>query len=161
MDIKYILSCLWIIFLSICSAFIFYQYIIKKKILQPLCLLDSNTCLRVEYYNFHNSALFQVKNSGLWIWFNGDRAFVYGQPVGQICEQPDKFTAAYALNTKTGAKEGYVCVDNLEKVLQFYKDKGVSPKYFFKKPSNYGSDIFDILNMFNEEGIINLSSSGN
>jgi hypothetical protein len=107
------------------------------------------------YYAFENSALVQMQNTGLWVWYNGDKAFIYGQPVGQICKDPQKYQAVYTINTKTGLKEGYSCVITLQDVLAFYKSKGVKPSNLIKK-TNGTFDIYSMLNTLNNEGIINL-----
>jgi len=159
-NLQYIVIRITVIIIAICTAYVLYQYVVKPLILEPLCLVNSNSCVRMTYYAFENSALIQIQNTGLWVWFNGDRAFVYGQPVGQICKDPQKYQAAYSINTRTGLKEGYKCVVTLQEVLNFYKSKGVRSSNLIKK-ANYNSfDIYAMLNLLDSEGIINLSSSG-
>lgn len=148
-----------VIIIAICTAYVVYKFIIKPLVLEPLCLVNSNSCVRMTYYAFENSALVQMQNTGLWVWFNGDRAFIYGQPVGQICKDPKKYQAAYSVNTRTGLKEGYRCVVTLQEVLNFYKSKGVKPSNLIKKADYNSFDIYGMLNFLNSKGIINLSSS--
>jgi hypothetical protein len=159
-NVQYIAIRFAVILVAICTAFFVYKYIVKPLILEPLCLVNSNSCVRMTYYAFENSALVQMQNTGLWVWFNGDRAFVYGQPVGQICKEPDKYQAAYSINTRTGLKEGYRCVVTLKEVLDFYKSKGVKSNNLIKKANYTSFDIYAMLNMLDSEGIINLSTSG-
>lgn len=102
-----------------------------------------------------------MRGTGVWIWYNGDKAFIYGQPVGQMCEEPNKYEAAYTLNTRTGTKEGYSCVMILEQVINFYKSKGVEMKYLVKRVKDLkGFNVYNVLNIFDDEGIIDLSASG-
>lgn len=126
-----------------------------------MCLLNSNGCVRMGYYTYNNSALIHMRGSDIWIWFNGDKAYIYGQPVGQLCKEPEKYDAVYAINTRNGLKEGYECVISLEEVIKFYKSKGVKMKYLLKRPKDSGDfTVYDVLNTFDDDNIINLSLSG-
>lgn len=145
-----------VILLGIFTSIVVYFYMIQPWLLEPLCLVNSNGCVRMGYYQYNNSALVNMRNSGLWIWYNGDRAFVFGQPVGQLCENPSQFQPAYSINTRTGAKEGYKCVMSLPEVQKFYTDRGVKMNYIVKRaPANF--DVYGALNILNDEGIINLN----
>lgn len=144
-----------IIIIAILTTFVVYFYVVRPYILSPLCLVDSNGCVNMQYYSYDNSALVQMKNTGLWIWFNGDTAFVYGQPIGQICKDPTKYQAAYSINTKTGLKQGYKCIVTLGEVLDFYKSK-TKPASLVKRADYNTFDIYAMLNLLNNEGIINL-----
>jgi hypothetical protein len=144
------------VIIGILTAFFGYLYLIKPLLLEPLCLIGSNQCINMEYYNYNNSALVNMKNSGLWVWYNGDKAFIYGQPVGQLCQDPKNYTSAYTINTRTGLKEGYQCVISLEKVLDFYTSKNIKPKFITKR-TDKNFDVYDALNILNNERIINLN----
>lgn len=141
------------ILLGLLTSFFIYSFILRPLILKPLCLIESNTCLRMGYYSYNNSALIQMRNSGIWVWYNGDKAFIYGQPVGQICKKP--FEPAYSINTKTGLKEGYACVMSLEDVINFYTSKGIKMNYVLKRASD-NLDVYTVLNILNDEGVIQL-----
>lgn len=150
-----------VVVIAIITAYVFYSYVFKPFVLEPMCLINSNGCARMGYYNYNNSALIHMRGTGIWIWFNGDRAFIYGQPVGQICDHPDKYTSAYTINTRTGMKEGYKCVMTLEKVIDFYKEKGGKMKYMVTRVKNLDTfNAYDVLNLFNQKNIIDLSTSG-
>jgi|688.fasta_scaffold462764_2 hypothetical protein len=155
-----ILKILLTIIISCCTCFLIFIYLVKPKVLENLCLVDSGKCLHLQYWAFENSVLTQLSNTGIWVWFNGDRAFIYGQPVGQICPDPDNFSAVYSINTNNGVKEGYKCVVSLKKVIEFYQSKNVSEKTLIKKINPTNFDIYDLLNLLDKEDIINLSSSG-
>ena len=101
-----------------------------------------------------------MQQSGLWVWFNGDRAFIYGQPVGQICKDPQKYEPVYSINTRTGAKEGYKCVIPLQEVINFYTSKKVKPNNIVKKANYNEFDIYALLQFLDSKGVINLSTSG-
>lgn len=139
------------------SFFVFYNFIIPT-ILQPGCFVDSNACVRLSYYSYDNSVLVQIRDSGLWIWYNGDKVFVFGQPVGQLCENPDKYESAYVVNIHSGKKEGYKCVMNLDSVKDYYISKGVKKmnliKYVGKNRDEF--DIYALINYLAQKGVINV-----
>lgn len=149
-----------IIFLGIISAIVLYSYFVRPMILEPMCLVNSIGCARMSYYTYNNSVLIQMINSDIWVWYNGDEIFIYGQPVGQLCKDPANYTAAYAISGRTGMKKGYKCVMTLEKVLEFYKERKVKKQKMItrvKDPSKF--DVYDVMNLFAKKGIIDLSTS--
>lgn len=148
-----------IIVITICTSYVFYSYIFEPLVMKPLCLVNSSGCIRIGYYNYNNSALIDMRGSGIWVWFNGDKAYIYGEPVGQICNDPLKYVAAYVISTRTGLKEGYQCVMALGEVINFYESKGVEMSYIVKRVDNDKFDIYDALNFLNDEGVINLQTS--
>ncbi len=158
-DIKSLLIRITTIMIAIFTAFVIYSYLVRPYILEPLCLINSNSCARLSYYRYNNSALTKMANSGLWIWFNGDRAFIYGQPVGQLCQDPTKYEAAYSINTKNGLKEGYTCVITLGDVIDFYKSKGVGVEHLITKADSNSFDVYAALNTLHNAGVINLNQS--
>lgn len=145
-----------VIIVAVCTAIVLYSYVINPYVLQPLCLINSNSCARMSYYKYNNSALAKMDNSGLWLWFNGDRAYVYGQPVGQLCSDPSTYEAAYAINTQNGLKEGYTCVKTLSSVIDFYKSKGVALEHLVVKADPKTFDVYSALNTLHQNNIINL-----
>lgn len=149
-----------VIIVALITAFVVYNHILKPLIFEPMCLVNSNGCLRLGYYSYNNSALVHMGNTGYWIWFNGVKAYIYGQNVGQICKDPQFYTAAYVINAKTGLKEGYECVLTLDEVIKFYKSKGVTKmNYIIKRinnPNNYNA--YDVLNLLSDKNIINLNT---
>jgi hypothetical protein len=147
-----------VIILAIFTAYAIYNYIVAPWILEPLCLINTNGCIRLAYYSYNNSALVHMRNTGYWLWFNGDKAYIYGQDVGQMCKYPNKFEAAYAINTHTGIKEGYECITTLNDLLAFYKDKNSEMKYLYKRVKNRKTfDVYGVLNILETEGIVNFS----
>jgi len=144
-----------LIILGVFTAYALYNYVVNPLVLRPLCLTDSNGCVRVSYYAYQNSALIYLRGSGSYVWYNSDKAFVYGQPVGRICQDPDNFEPAYAIDTKTGLQLGYQCVKSLPNVTKWYTDKGVAMKYLLYRPKG-DFDVYSVLNLLDEQGIINL-----
>lgn len=146
-----------VIIMAFFTAYVFYGYIFEPRVMIPLCLVNSNECARMGYYSYNNSALIHMMGSDIWIWFNGDKAYVYGQPVGQICKDPSKYEAAYVVNTRTGIQEGYECVMALSGVIDFYTSKGIEMEYMVSRIDTKKFDIYMALNILNNEGIINLN----
>jgi hypothetical protein len=142
--------------MAIISAYVFYCYIFEPYVLQPLCFVDSNACVRFGYYSYNNSALVDMRGSGVWLWYNGDNAYIYGQPVGQLCKDPTRYQAAYVINTHTGRKEGYQCVISLDEVKKFYTEKGIQMRYLLKSIGTENFDVYSALNLLDQEGVITL-----
>lgn len=158
-EIKFITTRVLVILLGILTGYVLYNSFVKPKVLEPLCLVGTNGCVRIGYYQHENSALAHMRNTGIWIWFNGYKAYVYGQPVGQICNDPDKYEAAYAINTRSGLKEGYECVKSLSELLNYYKSK-TDMKFLYKKvPNRNEFDVYGALNLLQDNHIIDLSTS--
>lgn len=158
---KFILIRVVVIIIALFTAYAVYNYILKPGVLEPMCLINSNGCVHIGYYTYNNSALIHMRGTGIWIWFNGDKAFIYGQPVGQLCKEPSKYEAAYAVNTRTGLKEGFECVMILNDVIQFYKNRGIEMQYIVKRVKNpIDFTAYDVLNILDDEGVIDLSASG-
>jgi hypothetical protein len=152
---NYIIVRIVVIIVAIFSSFVVYYYIFRPAVLQPLCLVNTNGCVRIAYYSYNNSALVHLENSGIWLWYNGFKAFVYGQNVGQVCQDPTKYEAAYAINTLTGEKEGYDCVTPLATLLKFYQSKG-GMEYLYKRINANTFDVYAALNLLQNERIIDL-----
>lgn len=147
-----------VLFLAALTAFALYGYVVDPFILRPLCLTDTNGCIRLGYYSYKNSVLIHVRRTGIWVWFNGFRIFVFGQPVGRICENPDKYEAAYAINAETGVKEGYECVQSLQSLIDFYT-KNSSMEFVHTRVNDPNTfNVYDVINLMSSKKIINLPS---
>lgn len=95
-----------------------------------------------------------MRNTGIWIWFNGYRAFVYGQLTGRVCEDKS-YSPAYAINIQTGQKEGYECVLSLEQLIDYYKKNGGNMKYIYTRVEDREKyDVYAVLNMMRSKKII-------
>lgn len=144
-----------IIIIAILTGFCMYSYILRPLMLEPMCLINTNSCLRLGYYKYNNSALMNMGNNGIWLWFNGSDIYIYGQNVGQLCEDPSKYQTAYKIEGSTGIKKGYECVMTLENVLSFYKKKNVPLQYVVKKIDNFNTfNVYDVMNIMQNEKII-------
>lgn len=148
---------LGVIVLAIFTGIVIYSYLIYPYVLEPICLVNTNSCIRIAYYSFKNSALAHMRNSGIWVWYNGYKAFVFGQNVGNICAEKDgttKYEPAYAINTSTGEKEGYECVTPLESLIDYYKQRGKMKFIYTRVNDRENFDVYDVLNMLKNKNII-------
>ena len=152
---KFILIRSVVIILAIATGIVIFSYIFRPYVLEPTCLVDTESCVRIAYYNYKNSVLAHMRNTGIWVWYNGFKAFVFGQIVGEICKDSKKFSPAYTINTDTGVKEGYECVTPLETLIEYYKEKGSKMKYIYirvKDQDNF--DVYAVLNLLRNKKII-------
>jgi hypothetical protein len=151
---KFIVIRLFVIILAIATGIVFVNYVISPYVLEPTCLLNTASCVRIGYYNYKNSVLVHMRNTGIWIWYNGFKAFVFGQIVGEICKEKDKYSPAYAINTDTGLKEGYECVTPLETLIDYYKKRGDMKFIFLRVRDRENFDVFGVLNLLRNKKII-------
>lgn len=143
------------IVMGVLIGFLIYSFVVNPLVLQPLCLTGTDGCVRIGYYNYKNSALVHMKNTGVWVWYNGFKTFVFGQDVGNICQNPT-YSPAYAISNQ-GVKEGYECVVSLDQLIEFYKARSKF-NYIYKRVkdrANYG--VFDVINELNSKNIISLT----
>ena len=158
---KYLGIRIIVIIVALITAYVIYSLIVKPGILEPLCLINTLGCVRMAFYRYNNSALVHMRNTEIWLWYNGYKVYVYGQPIGQICNNPGSFEAAYAINTRTGMKEGFECVTVLGELINFYKSK-TKMEYLYKKVKDRETfDVYGALNLLNDHGIIDLRTSDN
>jgi hypothetical protein len=153
----YKISRVVVIILGILIGYLITIHYVKENILQPLCFVDSNSCIRVMYYKYNNSALIHVISTGMWLWYNGHKVYIYGFPTGQLCKEPQNYEAAYSIDPNTGMKEGYSCVMVLGAVIDFYKDKNVKPQYLVRRGED-STDIYSILTVFQKDGILDFKN---
>lgn len=168
--IKYILRILtWVIGIAI-------GYLVYRKLVQPMlfdqCLLSTNTCLQLEYYNYENSAVIHVLPAGYWIYFNGKDAFIYNAVRNEECDKG--YEPVYKMDATTGEPHKLICVESLNNILKFYTDKNIEPRRIYKRypfanmgtkssatPKNFQlkpvlkMNAYDILNLFQEKNILN------
>lgn len=145
-----------VIIVAILVGYIIANNYVKQKVLRPLCMVDSNSCIKISYYKYNNSVLVYINNSETWLWYNGIKVYIYGMPTGQLCLNPNQYEAAYAIDPKTGIKEGYSCVMALGEVLKFYEEKKVSPLMYIRRGEN--TDIYSILTMLQTDGIVDFEN---
>ena len=153
---------LMIVIIAIISAYILYSYVVDPHILTPLCLINSNECVRISYWNYENSALIHMEPSGYWVWFNGEKAFVFNVFTGNECiSDPDdkaKYSPAYIVDPVTGLPHSYECIRTFDDIQSFYKSKGSKKQFIYKRKNVKKFNILDVLNLMSDKNIINLAN---
>jgi len=151
-----------IVFVAIALSLIIYSYIVEPYILIPLCLINSNKCIRVSYWNYENSALIHMEPAGYWVFFNGDKAYVYGIFTGNECEpDPDgkiQYSPAYPVDPVSGLPTPYKCIQTLDEIQNFYKSKGAKKQFIYKRQDVNKFSVRDVLNLLADKNIINLAN---
>ena len=173
-----------IIICAVATAYNLYIYIIEPHFLNNICLSDSNTCVRIAYWSHMNSALIHMEPAGYWIWFNGNKAWVYDSGLdGRTCNtlpgETGAFTPAYLLNLESGLPHTYQCVETIEEIQALYDNLNVQKQYMYiRKPlEQLGTpqnrlpswhqriesaipklNALDVLNLLADQNIINLKN---
>jgi len=170
-----------IIILGVMVGVLLYNKVVNPYVLRPLCLTDSNSCMRIAYWNHENSVLFHWEPSGYWCWFNGEKAFVFDVINGAVCKDK-KYQPVFPIEPYPSAKpENWVCVENVNALIDKYENTfGVSKQYLWKRPKMQTKSItstntwerkqekqikgpvtltiYDILNLFADRNVINLQN---
>lgn len=144
---------IWTIVIAVLIAFSIAILVIKPFVLEPLCIIDTDKCLQIEYWQYNTTVLAHIQPTGYWVWFNGENMLIYGQPTGRLCSDLG-YAPAYLYDIRLQKVLGYVCVIDLEQVQSFYKEKNVKAQYIFKKNPSPNFDAYDLLTLFIKDKII-------
>ena len=147
---------LFIIVSAIASGYLFYIYVIRPKVTNPLCITNTNKCLSIEYYKYKNSVVAYVSPTGTSFWYNGDTIYVYGDStLGRICKNQVDYEPVIIINPKTKEPENYQCVQRIAEIKDIYKKKyNVKAEYIHHTIKDEYMSIFDIFDMFENKQII-------
>ena len=141
---------IWVIVVALFTALVFVVFILKPLVFEPMCLLNSNSCLEIEYWTLQNSVIAHAIPTGYWIWFNGSNVYVFGEPTGQICPpENQKFEPAYVVDLQKNEILGYECVMHIEDILTYYQEQGSEKRYVFEHIPKEEWDTFNIYDMIN------------
>ena len=72
-----------IVIFSVATAFVLYYKFVRPYILEPLCIVDTNTAIEIVYFTKGNTALINMIPTGVWIWYNGHDFVI--EPRQAIC----------------------------------------------------------------------------
>lgn len=145
---------LWVVITAIVFAWVLFIFLVKPKILEPMCLINTNNCIQIEYQKYKNSVLIHLLPLGNWIWFDGKNIIVYGEPTGKVCNDPN-YESAYVINTDLQKIEGYICSLKISKVINFYNDKKSKKEYIYKRSKkNKTYNVYDVMNILINKKII-------
>ena len=141
-------------------GYVVYVYLFKPRVLENLCLVNTNNCVSIKYWSFQNSALIHMQPTDYWIFFTGITAFSYRKTAMSSKEcgsyEGREYEPAYEVSLTTGLPTGYDCVLSLEEVKKFYTLNSVEPGYLYLKRDTREYGVRDALNSLSDEGIINL-----
>lgn len=144
-----------ILVLAVMSAYVLRMYYVRPKILHPHCLIDTNSCVELEYYTKENSAFVIVRPSMYRLWFNGKTFYVYDVfNTGRTCENPD-YQPAYEIQPTQSSIQNYHCVRSIAKVFEYYKD---TPKNrdFIRVDNLNDFSVYDVIRYLLNKRIVGL-----
>ncbi len=113
----------FIVAIGIIIAYYIVKYVIKPKILEPNCLVNSNTCVNVILWKSNNSFLAEIKPVELWMWFDGKYIYLYNQTTGNCDDtyEPSVVIQPIMLDGKINyQRQKDQCVSSLNDVKIFY-----------------------------------------
>jgi len=142
--------------LAFMVAYLVRIHWVNPKVLEPLCLLNTSTCVKIEYYSRDNSLFAYVTPSSFRIWFNGTSFYVYdlSASTGRMCTDPN-YQPAYEIQLKRNAVQNYSCIRSIKEVMKYYEN---TPKrYAYVRTGKPGEfSAFDVLRFFVDKEIIAL-----
>jgi hypothetical protein len=149
-----ILLRLFVIIIGIATAYVIYSYFIKSYVLYPLCLINTNQCVRILYYKIENSILFNMEPTGYWGWYNNKNIYLYGITSDRLCE--NNFEPVYVIDasTPTGVPKGYECIQKLETVQKYYTDNSKKEYLYFRAEDPYKLTVYDVIQYLMNKKII-------
>jgi hypothetical protein len=137
-----------VVILGVCIGYLLYKYFIRTHILEPACLIDSDTCVKMSYWSYGNSVLFHVEPNGYWCWFNGTDLFIYDATLtSSKCPQgiyedsnlgEMKYQSAYKLDRlpniySTTNNQQIVCIDTVDSLIRYYESLNVKKRLLYDR----------------------------
>ena len=132
-----------IIISGILLGYLLYKYGVRTFILETACILDTNTCVKIAYWNYGDSVLFHMEPSGYWAWYNGTDLYLYDSisnsescsqslsecEEGQNCRNVT-FSPAYKIPKvpfvySTESTYENVCIENVDQLIDYYESLNV------------------------------------
>ena len=97
-----------------------------------------------------------MQPTGFWLWYNGNKAFLYGQNTGNVCNDPN-FETAYVID-KSGVTSGYECINKLDLVKNYYSSRGKQQFAYIRTKTDVNNfNVYDVLNYFSDKNIIKIN----
>lgn len=131
--------------------------IIYISVVRPMaintCLINSDSCTRIEYQKKGNTAFIHDMESGNYIWFVDDAALLYNEPTGRICQAPNE--PVYVWDLVTNKPRGYLCAVPVSAVTKYYSDIPVQ-NVILKTHGSF--EMLDMVNALVDKGVIELPS---
>ena len=148
---------LCVLILAFMGAYIFHRTIVRPKLLEPHCLVNTNNCAQIEYYKKMNTVFVIVRPSAYRLWYNGSTFYVYDiSNSGRTCSNPN-YQPAYEIKPKMNNVQNYHCIRSFASVFEEYKNV---PKrvIFIRSEDPVSFSVFDVIRHLLEEKIIQLES---
>lgn len=145
---------LGVILIAIFTGLFLTIYVVKPK-LSEKCLINTNQCLQIRAKVVDNSALINMVPSGSWIWFNGQKIYIYGEPSGAVCTPG--FEPVYVMDPIKNTMDGYDCALPFNNVQNLYKDAKEIVIYVPQKTDGSTFSVFDTINTLVNKRIIKVN----
>lgn len=156
---------LFVIAFAVICAYVVYEYLMKRIVLDKLCLVNTNDCVWLEYWSYQNTALVDMRPTGYSIFFDGQTAYTFGVQISReySCEKINDtvYSPAYEVNIVTGIPTGIKCILSKANLLEFYAKQNVQPDNIYVRADVTKFDVRAIINKLQELGIINLAAVKN
>ena len=142
-----------IVALAIYIGYIFVKKFIVPKILDDMCLTNTNNCITMKIYFYKNTFLAQEQISQIWFWYDGNKLYIYGQSP-EKCIDPDVYMPANIFQLSRKNDEIIFtpfptsCVTKIETIQNYYENLNVIEEFIYLKKYDEGSyttNIFDII----------------
>jgi hypothetical protein len=138
-----------LIIVGILFGYVLYYSVVRKFLGAHTCLINPSSCLRVFFYSFKNSILIHIAATDDWIWYNGDKIYVYHPPLSSLVCKDKNSEPAYILDKNSGIPKQYECIQSKNAVLRYYEEHKVSKQEIYFRdiqPQNF--DIAKIIHYF-------------
>lgn len=142
--------------LAFMGAYLVRVYWVRPKILEPSCLLNTDRCVKLVYYQKDNSVLVFAEPTSYRIWFNGSTFYLYdlSSATGRACTNPD-YEPAYEVQPKQSVVQNYTCIRSLKSVLKLYEHSPRKYAYIrMDDPSTFSA--FDVIRYLLTNRIVGL-----
>ena len=143
-----------IIITAICTAYLLYYKVANPYFFIPRGISNTNSAVQIEYFTDGNTVLLNIIPSGIWVWYNGTDAYVYGHPIDQTCSDSNNFEASYKLDKEPSIPTVYYsCTTKLDTLFTRYRKLQANYIFYrFENPAEFSAN--DVMNLLLNKGII-------
>jgi hypothetical protein len=137
---------------------LYLAYIVVYKVLGPnvaekMCLSKTKNCSQLNIYRNQNTFIAQESISQIWMWYNGQKLFVYGQAGGN-CESQGgmSFVPVTVFQLSSGDEINFTqfpneCIPNYDNIIKSYVIEGSKEEtiFLYRKDPNELNTIFNVV----------------
>lgn len=167
LTIAFVLVRIGIIALALLFGYLLASKIVEPYALKPVCLTDTNSCAYLVLYKLDNSFFAQVFPSGLYMWLNGSRLYVYGQAPG-TCSDTKHYEVVDRIDI-TGTDEDTIytrqnpeCITRSSAIETYYIQQGVKPQTIYIRgisPTQTANlNVFEIFQRLIDLGYVSVAN---